>query len=52
MSADPARTMGLTSREIAEALADTPSDEPEPTNTWSWDEPETRPTTWAAFGED
>lgn len=52
MSADRARTMGLTGREIAEALASTLSDEAEPTTSWSWSEPESRPAAWRAFGED
>lgn len=53
MSVGRAHTMGLTGRDIAEALADTPSDESESTTpTWSWTEPDTRPAAWRAFGED
>ena len=55
MSADRAGTLGLTPADIAQALADTPLDDPatpESTTTWSWNEPDTRPAAWAAFGED
>lgn len=62
MSADRARTMGLTAREIAEALADTPLDDggSAPTRPYGApdigaDTPATwldqRPAAWNAFGE-
>ncbi|MCX4750938.1 hypothetical protein OG455_41390 [Kitasatospora sp. NBC_01287] len=66
MSVDRARTMGLTAREIAEALTDTPLDEPvdyphPSAPRFGWGAPDIgawatrdiygRPAAWNAFGE-
>jgi len=56
VSADRARTMGLTGRDIAEALADTPIDDlvdyPHPsTPRFGWGAPDIQPAAWKAFGE-
>ena len=54
MTADRARTMGLTAREIAEALADTPLDDDSSAPTRPYGAPDIGvdiPASWAAFGE-